>query len=51
LPEHARFYLRAASVTVNLNASAIGAVNATCGTSLTAPVDLGPANALARVAR
>ena len=48
---HGRSFVRVANVTVDLNATAIGAINATFGTSLTAPVDLGTANVLARVAR
>ena len=46
-----RSFVRVANVTVNLNATAIGAINTTFGTSLNAPVDLGTANVLVRVAR
>jgi hypothetical protein len=48
---HGRSYVRVGNVSVNLNATAIGAVNATFDTTLTAPVHLGTANVLVRVAR
>lgn len=48
--KHGHAYVSVSNVTVNLNAAAVGAINATFGTSLTAPVDLGTANVLVRVA-
>jgi hypothetical protein len=48
--KHGRAYVSVSNVTVNLNANAVGAINATFGTSLTAPVDLGTAGVLVRVA-
>jgi hypothetical protein len=48
---HGRSFVKVGNVSVNLNATAIGAVNATFGTTLTAPVHLGTANVLVRVAR
>jgi len=49
--KHGRAFVSVSNVTVNLNATAVGAINATFGTSLAAPVDLGTANVLVRVAR
>jgi hypothetical protein len=48
---HRRAYVRIAGVGVSLNSTAVGAINTTFGTSLTAPVTLGTATVLARVAR
>jgi hypothetical protein len=46
-----RAYVRISNVGVSLNATAVGAINDTFGTGLTAPVQLGKATVLARVAR
>jgi hypothetical protein len=46
-----RAYVSVAGVAVDLNATAVGAINATFGTTLIAPVDLGTARVLVRVAR
>jgi hypothetical protein len=51
IAKHGRTFVSVKGVTVDLNATAIGAINATFGTSLTAPVDLGTASVLVRVAR
>jgi len=48
---HHQAYVRIANVGVNLNATAVGVINATFGTHLAAPVDLGTATVLARVGR
>jgi hypothetical protein len=48
---HRRAYVRISNVVVNLNATAVGAINSTFGTGLAAPVTLGTATVLARVAR
>ena len=48
---HGRAFVRISNVGVALNATAIGAINTTFGTNLTAPVTLGTAKVLARVAR
>jgi hypothetical protein len=48
---HHHAYVRIANVEVDLNATAVGAVNTTFGTHLAAPVDLGTATVLARVGR
>jgi hypothetical protein len=48
--KHGHAYVSVSNVTVNLNTTAVGAINATFGTSLSAPVDLGTANVLVRVA-
>ena len=47
--KHHRTYVRIAGVVVNLNATAVTAINSTFGTTLTAPVTLGTATVLARV--
>lgn len=47
---HGHAYVSISNATVNLNAAAVAAINTTFGTSLTAPVDLGTANVLVRVA-
>ena len=48
---HHHAYVRIADVGVDLNATAVGAINTTFGTHLAAPVDLGTATVLARVGR
>jgi len=48
---HHRTFVRIAGVGVALNSTAVGAINTTFGTSLTAPVTLGTATVLARVGR
>jgi len=48
---HHHAYVRIANVGVDLNATAVGAINTTFGTHLAAPVDLGTATVLARVGR
>ena len=48
---HHRAYVRIAGVGVNLNATAVTAINSTFGTTLSAPVDLGTATVLARVVK
>jgi hypothetical protein len=47
---HHHTYVRIAGVGVALNATAVGAINATFGTTLAAPVTLGTATVVARVA-
>ena len=47
---HGHAYVRIAGVGVSLNSTAITAINTTFGTSLTAPVTLGTATVVARVA-
>jgi len=49
--KHGRVYVSVSNVTVNLDTTAVGAINGTFGTSLTAPVDLGTASVLVQVAR
>jgi len=51
IAKQGRAYVSVAGVTVNLNTTAVDAINTTFGTSLTAPVDLGTARVLARVAQ
>jgi len=46
---HHHTYVRVADVVVNLNATAVTAINSTFGTTLPAPVELGTATVLARV--
>jgi hypothetical protein len=46
---HHHTYVRVAGVVVNLNSTAVTAINSTFGTALPAPVDLGTATVLARV--
>jgi hypothetical protein len=46
---HHHAYVRIAGVGVDLNSTAVGAINSTFGTTLTAPVTLGTATVLARV--
>jgi hypothetical protein len=48
---HGRAYVSISNVAVALNSTAVGAINSTFGTSLSAPVDLGTANVLVKVAR
>ena len=47
---HHHTFVRIAGVGVDLNSTAVGAVNSTFGTTLSAPVTLGTATVLARVA-
>ncbi|MBE0528871.1 MAG: hypothetical protein IH629_06690 [Thermoleophilia bacterium] len=49
--KHGRIYRSVKNVGVTLNATAMGAINSTFGTSLPDNVKLGTANVLARVAR
>ncbi len=49
--KNGRAFVSIKNVGVTLNATAVGAVNATFGTALTGSVKLGTANVLARVAR
>ncbi len=46
-----RSYVSISNAVVNLNATAVAAINGTFGTALSAPVDLGTARVLVRVAR
>jgi hypothetical protein len=46
-----RTYVSVAGVTVDLNATAVGAINSTFGTALAAPIDHDTARVLVRVAR
>ncbi len=48
---HHHAYVRIAGVGVDLNGTAVGAINSTFGTTLTAPVTLGTATVVARVVR
>jgi hypothetical protein len=49
--KHGKSYVRIIKVGVSLNKTAVDAINATFGTTLTAPVKLGTATVLARVGR